>query len=519
MRIIKEIKQAPPIHQIFRQFYNTQDAVFLDSSLENDLGRYSIIALHPYLKLVQGERFTANGVEQTETFEDYLGRYLRENRDENETSLPMVSGAIGYFSYDYGRKRMGVPSTHQVKEETPHSGHNENAEIPDAILIFYDDFIIRDHREKRLFAVANGKLRPAGEAIRKLEEICQRSSSSADPNSESSHAPGSAPSVDLCTDTFSAPDGGSLLPHPGRSLDPAFDPSFSVKADFCQKEYMEAVEKMIHYIEEGDIYIANMTQQMQIQSPRHPWEVFETLRRDNPSPFGGYFQYGDFQIVCASPERFLQMRRGRIRTRPIKGTRPRGRDAGEDLVMRRELEHSEKDKSELLMIVDLERNDLNRVCLPGSVAVTELFTVEEYATVFHLVSEIEGVLSPEYTAADLIRAAHPGGSITGAPKRRAMEIIDELERSGRGLYTGSLGYLTLDGCCDFNIVIRTAIHCNGTYHLGVGGGITWESDPRFEHEETLQKAKAILRALSPGKGGEPNEAESYESEFHESPCR
>lgn len=503
MRIIKEIKQAPPIHQIFRQFYNTQDAVFLDSSLENDLGRYSIIALHPYLKLVQGERFTANGVEQAETFEDYLGRYLRENQDENETSLPMISGAIGYFSYDYGRKRMGVPSKHQEREATPHSGHNENAKIPDAILIFYDDFIIRDHREKRLFAVANGKLRPSGDAIRRLEELCRRSVSSTEPDSESSHAPDSQSSAEPNSESSHAP--GSA---------PSADSSFSVKADFCQKEYMEAVEKMIHYIEEGDIYIANMTQQMQIQSPRHPWEVFETLRRDNPSPFGGYFQYGDFQIVCASPERFLQMRRGRIRTRPIKGTRPRGRDAEEDLVMRRELEHSEKDKSELLMIVDLERNDLNRVCLPGSVAVTELFTVEEYATVFHLVSEIEGLLSPEYTAADLIRAAHPGGSITGAPKRRAMEIIDELERSGRGLYTGSLGYLTLDGCCDFNIVIRTAVHCNGMYHLGVGGGITWESDPRFEHEETLQKAKAILRALSPGKGGEPHEAES-----HESPCR
>ena len=163
--------------------------------------------------------------------------------------------------------------------------------------------------------------------------------------------------------------------------------------------------------------------------------------------------------------------------------------------MRRELENSEKDKSELLMIVDLERNDLNRVCRPGSVKVTELFTVEEYATVFHLVSNIEGDLLPDKTVVDLLEAAFPGGSITGAPKYRAMEIIDELEHGQRGLYTDSIGYLTLDNCCDFNIVIRTALHQDGVCHLGVGGGITAESELEFEYEETLQKAKALLDAM------------------------
>ena len=167
----------------------------------------------------------------------------------------------------------------------------------------------------------------------------------------------------------------------------------------------------------------------------------------------------------------------------------------EDAQLRQELQQSEKDKSELLMIVDLERNDLNRVCKPGSVKVTELFTVEEYATVFHLVSDIEGKLEEGKNVMDLLEAAFPGGSITGAPKYRAMEIIDELEHGKRNLYTGSIGYLTLDGSCDFNIVIRTALHKNGKYHLGVGGGITAESDLEFEYEETLQKAKAILDAL------------------------
>ena len=189
------------------------------------------------------------------------------------------------------------------------------------------------------------------------------------------------------------------------------------------------------------------------------------------------------------------MKNRKINTRPIKGTRKRGETEEEDIRMRTELENSGKDKSELLMIVDLERNDLNRVCVPGSVKVTELFTVEEYATVFHLVSDIEGQLQEEKDIIDLMDAAFPGGSITGAPKYRAMEIIDELEHGKRNLYTGSIGYLTLDGDCDFNIVIRTAVHKDGKYYLGVGGGITAESDLEFEYEETLQKAKAVLEAM------------------------
>ena len=269
----------------------------------------------------------------------------------------------------------------------------------------------------------------------------------------------------------------------------------TVRPNFEKEEYKAAVDRMIRYIIEGDIYIANMTQRLDVMSDREPLAVFEHLRTHNPSPFGGYLDCGDHQIICASPERFLRLRDGVVETRPIKGTRKRGETPEEDEALRRELEQSEKDKSELLMIVDLERNDLNRVCRPGSVEVTELFTVETYATVFHLVSNIRGELAQGRDVTDLLRAAFPGGSITGAPKYRAMEIIDELEHGKRGLYTGSIGYLTLDGNCDLNIVIRTALHRDGRYHLGVGGGITSESDLEFEYEETLQKAKAVLEAL------------------------
>ncbi len=252
---------------------------------------------------------------------------------------------------------------------------------------------------------------------------------------------------------------------------------------------------MINYIYEGDVYIGNMTQQLKVYSEKPPYSVFKSLRISNPSPFGGYMNYGDFQIVSASPERFLRMRDSVINTRPIKGTRPRGGTIEEDFRLRKELESSEKDKSELLMIVDLERNDLNKVCKKGSVIVDELFTVEKYATVFHLVSDISGKLKENLNIVDLIKATFPGGSITGAPKIRAMEIIDELENGRRGIYTGSLGYISLDGNCDLNIIIRTALHKDNIYYLGVGGGITCESDLEFEYEETLQKAKALLEAM------------------------
>lgn len=268
-----------------------------------------------------------------------------------------------------------------------------------------------------------------------------------------------------------------------------------IHPNFEKEEYKQAVDRMIRYIIEGDIYIANMTQQLTIESEKQPLDVFYDLRKNNPSPFGGYLDFGEYQIICASPERFLKMKDRHVNTRPIKGTRKRGETPEEDEMLRQELADSGKDKSELLMIVDLERNDLNRVCTPGSVKVTELFTVEAYATVFHLVSDIEGTLEDGKNVMDLLEATFPGGSITGAPKYRAMEIIDELEHGKRNLYTGSIGYLTLDGSCDFNIVIRTALHKNGKYHLGVGGGITAESDLEFEYEETLQKAKAILDAL------------------------
>lgn len=468
-RKIVKLKKYYSAADIFELFAEEKDIVFLDSSMENDLGQYSIIGMAPYLKLVkEGEKFTENGALHEESFEDYLKKYLTEHFDENETELPIVSGAIGYFSYDYGRKRMGISSV-----------HSDHMKIPDAVMIFYDIFVIEDRRKRCIWLIANGETGAAESVLGEIQKKLERLNTKQYTNVMEDRSRQKEKSQGENEESFKGQDNVGE----------------AVSFNFERLEYMNTVERMIRYIIDGDIYVANMTQQLKIASRKKPYQVFQLLREENPSPFGGYLNYGDFQIVCASPERFLRMKNGRVETRPIKGTRKRGVTPEEDEKLRKELEMSEKDKSELLMIVDLERNDLNRVCIPGSVKVTELFSVETYATVFHLVANVEGKLRQGLTVMDLLEAAFPGGSITGAPKYRAMEIIDELEHGQRNLYTGSIGYLTLDNSCDFNIVIRTALYKDGCYYLGAGGGITAESETAFEYEETLQKAKALVNTI------------------------
>lgn len=446
--MIQKLPFYKDLADIFEQYKDEENAVFLDSSLENDLGRYSVVGLYPYLVLKEEDGvFYKNNVAQEDTFEDGMKAYFREYYEENPTNLPLTAGAIGYFSYDYGRKFEQIATRHPKK-----------IRMPEAMFVFYDILLIEDKKEKELYVTARGEREEQMAAIDRIEQEIAKT---------------------LSCDTLKKQ--GSLAD---------FTPNFE------KEEYKQTVDKMISYIIEGDIYIANMTQQLVAESDKDPYEVYRYLRTYNRAPFGGYFNYGDFQIASASPERFLLVKDGRIETRPIKGTRKRGATPAEDEALKRELQESSKDRSELLMIVDLERNDLNHVCKPGTVQVTEHFAVETYATVFHLVTTVVGEMKDGLQVMDLIEAAFPGGSITGAPKIRAMEIIDELEHDRRGLYTGSMGYLSLDGNCDLNIVIRTAVHQDGKYHLGVGGGITCESELEFEYEETLQKAKAVLEAIA-----------------------
>jgi para-aminobenzoate synthetase component 1 len=269
-----------------------------------------------------------------------------------------------------------------------------------------------------------------------------------------------------------------------------------VVSNFTRSEYELAVARVIEYVRAGDVFQVNLSQRLLTPLAEHPLDLYGRLRACNPAPFGAYFDLGDFAIASASPERFLALSPdGGISTRPIKGTRRRGFNPAEDFALRDDLQASEKDQAENLMIVDLLRNDLGRVCEYGSVRVERLFEPESYATVHHLVSEVRGQLRPGLGPIDLLRATFPGGSVTGAPKIRAMEIIAELERVARGPYCGSLGWIGFDGAMDTSILIRTMTCGRGWVQFPVGGGIVADSDPAREFEETLHKAEGMFRAL------------------------
>jgi anthranilate/para-aminobenzoate synthase component I len=263
-----------------------------------------------------------------------------------------------------------------------------------------------------------------------------------------------------------------------------------------KQDYMDIVRRAKEYIAAGDIFQANLSQRVSAHiENKDPWNLYKILRSINPSPFAAFLDFGDYQIVSSSPERLLRVKDGVVDTRPIAGTRPRGRDATEDEFMRTELLLNEKERAEHVMLIDLERNDLGRVSEYGMVKVDEFMTTEEYSHVIHIVSNVRGNLASAKDCFDAIRAAFPGGTITGVPKVRCMEIIDELEPVRRGPYTGSIGYIGFSGNMDFNIVIRTFVIKSGIAYVQAGAGIVADSDPGREYDETMKKAEALIRTL------------------------
>ncbi|HEY5638929.1 MAG TPA: aminodeoxychorismate synthase component I [Dehalococcoidia bacterium] len=279
---------------------------------------------------------------------------------------------------------------------------------------------------------------------------------------------------------------------------PLADAATPPASNFTRGGYEGAVSQALDYITAGDIYQVNLSQRFSVPLASDSFDAYLRLRRDNPAPFAAFLRLPEADVLSASPERFLKLDAlsRRIETRPIKGTRPRGRTPAEDAALAAELLTSEKDRAENVMIVDLERNDLGRVAEIGSVRVTDLAALETFPGVFHLTSQVTARLREDRDAVDLLLAAFPGGSITGAPKIRAMEIIDELEPTARGVYTGAIGYFGFDGSLDLNIAIRTAVVRHGVAHFQAGGGIVADSLPALEYEETLHKASAIGRALA-----------------------
>jgi para-aminobenzoate synthetase component 1 len=269
-----------------------------------------------------------------------------------------------------------------------------------------------------------------------------------------------------------------------------------VGSSFTPEGFKQTIQVGIEYVHAGDCFQVNLAQRLLAPLDEHPLQLYARLRQVNPAPFAGYLDLGEQVIASASPERFLLLSEQRVITRPIKGTRPRGRTPAEDEQIARELLNSPKDRAENVMIVDLLRNDLGRICRFGSVQVEALCRLESYPTVHHLVSEVVGTLRAECGPIDLLRATFPGGSVTGAPKIRAMQIIAELEPTVRGAYCGSLGYISHTGHLDTSILIRTFTAAGGWVQFPVGGGIVADSDPEAEYQETLTKASGLLRALS-----------------------
>jgi para-aminobenzoate synthetase component 1 len=376
-----------------------------------------------------------------------------------------AGGAVGYFGYDL------FPWIEDYDRLTS----IDDLDLPDCCFGFYDRVLLFDHLQNQwLLAGApvfqnrqnlKSLMDQAGESVRsRLEEYRLGPDFSFDPSVEFDRTP---------------PD-----------------------SNFTKPEYLAAVEKAIDYIYAGDIYQINLSQRFHTQLSASPFDLFRVLRNINPSYYGAYMAYSGHGVISSSPELFLRRSGAEVETRPIKGTRPRGKSAEEDKGYKRELHESPKDSAELSMIVDLERNDLGRVCEYGSVVVDEHRYIETLPTVFHTISTVRGELKDDIGVVDLIRATFPGGSITGCPKIRSIEIIDELEPTRRNVYTGSIGYIDFNGDMELNIAIRTLIFKGRDIYYQVGGGIVADSDPEAEYEETLDKALAMQKAISVVKAGD-----------------
>lgn len=434
-------------------FAHLPGTVLLLSGGDLDCSRYHLLGAMPWLTLearINETRLTIDGqaaVVHQNPF-SVLRSVLNHFRlPDQQWPAPMAAGLMGYLAYDLKDCLEDLPKTSM-----------DDTHLPQMMLYAPSILVVHDKQS------GSTKLM-----------VPQRTSSRQD--------------VDTIITRF----------HDIISRPPASDDKFGADADamqsnFTQKEYQEAVQRVIEYIAAGDAYQVNVSQRFRIPFNGSGYGLFRHLYAQNPAPFFAFIQAGDHQVVSTSPERFLLRTGISVESRPIKGTRPRGKSEKEDQAMRKELAGSKKDDAELSMIVDLLRNDIGKVCAAGSVKVSQHKRQEAYQNVYHLVSVVEGELDGDKDSVDLIEATFPGGSITGCPKVRAMEIIDELESSRRHVYCGSIGYLSFHNTMDLSIAIRTATILNDTMSFSVGGGIVFDSDPQLEYEETLHKGRTLTAA-------------------------
>lgn len=435
--------RADPL-DYFTSLQQRQGAVLLDSGRpDGPGGRYDILSCEPLALLevdTDGQLRCDSDLSLPET-PFAAQQSLLDSLDiefPEDCDLPFLGGLIGYWSYDLGRR------LERLEGRARPAVH-----LPWCRVGLYDWALIQDHERQRTSLVAS--------ADRRRQVLGWLA----------------APAVETTPFCITAP----------------------FEAELDRTGYGERFRAVQHYIHAGDCYQINLAQRFSAPYEGDLWQAYLRLRRATPTPFAGFLAWDDKGVLSLSPERFLQAHRGRVEARPIKGTRPRGATPGRDRQLAHELLRSTKDRAENVMIVDLLRNDLGRVCQPGSITVPQLCGLESYANVHHLVSIVSGELAGQHTPIDLLAAAFPGGSITGAPKVRAMQIIDELEPSQRSAYCGSLGYIDRRGHMDTSIAIRTAVAEGGRLHLWGGGGLVADSDEEAEYHETLAKIRHLLNAL------------------------
>jgi para-aminobenzoate synthetase component 1 len=457
----------PYLAQVERRFECLADrpwAVWLDSGYPHFLqGRFDIVAADPSERLVTIDGETRidgrDGADPEVSYDNPLDLLRRRLGERVRAGTPgstvtadhrhFGGGAIGYFGYELGRRLGGLP----VRPATD--------AWPEMAVGIYDWACVTDHLTRRSWLVESHR-RPLSHTHRKELIECLN----------------------------------AVVESPiGRRSAQAFNALGDIQCNLEIESYTRAFERIMRYIRDGDCYQVNLARRFHARVDGDPWLAYRAMRTANPAPFGAYLNYPFGQVLSASPELFLRLSDGRVSTKPIKGTRPRSDGRVEDEALQEDLRGSEKDQAENLMIVDLLRNDLGKTCRVGSVRVPELFAVESFATVHHLVSTVEGVLAEGEDALSLLAGCFPGGSITGAPKHRAMQIIEELEPSRREVYCGSIGWIGFDGNMDTSIAIRTLLHRDGRLDYWAGGGLVADSRVDAELRETLDKATAFFRLL------------------------
>ncbi|HHT9144649.1 MAG: aminodeoxychorismate synthase component I [Candidatus Brocadiaceae bacterium] len=461
--LIREVRDACSPLEAFYRFVPQKNLFFLDSALPiKGISRYSFLGFQPFLIMkTKHHKITLTDKEGVLEIEGNPFEHLREllkqfSLKNTNDSIPFQCGVVGYFGYDLCHFIERLPSK-----------AIDDIGLPDMYMGFYDTIISYDNllEKCQVIGVDFGLDSALEDRMKQAVEI-------------------------LCRKSDSVYETTYHKPNPKIT-------ETTLRFNFTKEHYLNAIRHIKDYISAGDVYQVNLSHRIETHLDIPPYELYRILRSVNPAPFSCYLNFDDVAIISSSPERFLNVHAKHVQTRPIKGTRPRGKDAKTDEIMKQELLSSQKDDAELTMIIDLERNDLGRVCDYGSVKVTERKVLETYPTVYHLVSTVEGDLHEQYDLIDLLKATFPGGSITGAPKIRAMQIIDELEPTQRSVYTGAIGYIGFNGDADLNIAIRTFVMKDKSVYFQVGSGIVADSNEEEEYEETMHKAKALIDSLKP----------------------